>query len=150
LQKLPREELERLFSLILKLFSPEQEIPGLSEPEVENKLKLLRRAFPRKLMKLMEVSLDKYRKALSEIDHSRWFKAMQKTANHPGLLLSNDLKTSVSVIIKSNPNLEQANLDEDPRGIISQSEEAKELLLYSVSETYFSLRQKAGFSVISV
>jgi len=150
LQKLPREELERLFSLILKIFSPEQEVAGISESEVENKLKLLRRAFPRKLMKFMEVSLDKYRKALTEIDHSRWSKAMQKTANHTGLLLSNDLKTSVSAIIKSDPHLEQANLDEDPRGIISQSEEAKELLLYSVSETYFSLRQKAGFSVISV
>ncbi len=148
LQKLPREEVEMLFSLIPKLFSPEPETPGTSE--VENKLKLLRRAFPRKATKLMEDSLDRYRKALSEIDYPRWLQAMQKTANHTGLLLSNDLKVSISAIIRSDPKLSKANLDEDPQGIISQSEEAKELLLYSVSEAYFSLRQKAGFSIISV
>ncbi|UCD84758.1 MAG: tetratricopeptide repeat protein [Deltaproteobacteria bacterium] len=148
LQNLSREEVKALFSLIPKLFSPEPETAGTSE--ADNKLKLLRRAFPRKAMKLMETSLDKYRKALSEVDYSRWSKAMQKTGNRTGLLLSNDLKTSISAVIKSESRSEKVNLDEDPQGTISQSEEAKELLLYSVSEAYFSLRQKAGFSVTSV
>ncbi|HEX6276981.1 MAG TPA: tetratricopeptide repeat protein [Polyangiaceae bacterium] len=73
------------------------------------------------------------------LDLKRWVGGIDLTADRAGFLLAHDLETAVAVIRAS---------DESSSGVSAQ-DRVQELVLFSVSEPYFQLRQHLGISVDS-
>jgi tetratricopeptide (TPR) repeat protein len=73
------------------------------------------------------------------LDLKKWVAGVDLTADRAGFVLAHDLETAVEIVKAS---------DESSSAVANQ-ERSKELVLYSVSEPYFRLRQKLGISVDS-
>jgi tetratricopeptide (TPR) repeat protein len=71
------------------------------------------------------------------VDLKRWGASVELTACRVGLLLCNDLEVAVRMV-----NAEPPGLSDVP-----PKEKVKELILFSVAEEYFKLRQALGFSI---
>ncbi len=72
-----------------------------------------------------------------QIDLARWSQAVDLTAHRAGFLICNDLALSARFI-----QLEPATV-----GGMSAKDKIKELVLYSISEEYFDLRQHLGITI---
>jgi tetratricopeptide (TPR) repeat protein len=73
------------------------------------------------------------------LDLKRWVAGVDLTADRAGFLLAHDLETAVAVI----------RATEEGASALSPDERFQELLLFSVSNAYFELRQKLGIAVDS-
>jgi tetratricopeptide (TPR) repeat protein len=71
-------------------------------------------------------------------DIKRWIQTVELTACRAGFLVANDLESSISMLSQ----LESAGPDD-----LSPSEKAKELILFSVSQEYFRLREAIGITL---
>jgi golgin subfamily B member 1 len=71
-------------------------------------------------------------------DIKRWIQTVELTACRAGFLVSNDLESSVSMLAQ----LESAGPDD-----LSPNEKVKELILFSVSQEYFRLREAIGITL---
>jgi hypothetical protein len=67
------------------------------------------------------------------------------------MLLANDLNASLSALLKTDQRFKQMNFLElqDKIPVLEQSEEALDLVRFFSSEAYFTLRKRAGFSLLS-
>jgi hypothetical protein len=73
------------------------------------------------------------------LDLKRWVAGVDLTADRAGFLLAHDLETAVAVIRATDAD----------SSALSQDERFQELLLFSVSNSYFELRQRLGIAVDS-
>jgi hypothetical protein len=71
-------------------------------------------------------------------DIKRWIQTVELTACRAGFLVANDLESSISMLSQ----LESAGPDD-----LSPGEKAKELILFSVSQEYFRLREAIGITL---
>jgi tetratricopeptide (TPR) repeat protein len=71
-------------------------------------------------------------------DIKRWIQTVELTACRAGFLVSNDLESAVSML----GQLESAGPDD-----LSPNEKVKELILFSVSQEYFRLREAIGITL---
>lgn len=71
-------------------------------------------------------------------DIKRWIQAVELTACRAGFLVANDLESTVTMLSQ----LESAGPDD-----LSPNEKAKELILFSVSQEYFRLREAIGITL---
>jgi hypothetical protein len=76
-------------------------------------------------------------KAGENVDIKKWIRAVELTACRAGLLLANDLEVAARMI-----QTETGGVDEIP-----PKEKIKELVLFSVSEEYFKLREILGIVI---
>ena len=67
----------------------------------------------------------------------QWARSMELTCNRVGLLLSGDLQTAIAMASKSH----------DLDSLLTPTDKAKDLVVYSVSEEYFEARRELGLSV---
>jgi len=137
--------------LFVWLVVPEAIIPGMSEDDMEREAKPIKRAVPRKVRSQLENKAKVLAQEGLPKDPELWKKGINLTGNRAGLLLANDLTASLSMILKLDPRLKQVNFSElqDRIPILEQSEEAMDLIRFFVSEAYFTLRKRAGFSLLS-
>ncbi len=147
----PLPEVFRAAMLFAWLIVPEMKIPGMSEDEMERQAKPIKRAVPRKVRSQLEPKAKALAQEGLPKDPAAWQKGIALTGNRAGLLLANDLPASVSALLKTDPRLRQVNFHDlqDRVPILEQSEEARDLVRFFVSEPYFSLRKRAGFSLFS-
>ncbi|MEZ4225689.1 MAG: tetratricopeptide repeat protein [Polyangiaceae bacterium] len=73
------------------------------------------------------------------LDLKRWMAGVDMTADRAGFLLAHDLETAVEIIKAS----------DEASSVVGGQERLKELVLFSVSEQYFNLRQKLRIAVDS-
>jgi hypothetical protein len=73
------------------------------------------------------------------LDLKRWVAGVDLTADRAGFLLAHDLETAVAVIRAS----------DDASSALPTEDRVQELVLFSVSEPYFRLRERLGISVDS-
>jgi tetratricopeptide (TPR) repeat protein len=73
------------------------------------------------------------------LDLKRWVAGIDLTADRAGFLLAHDLETAVAVIRAS----------DEASSAVSAQDRVQELVLFSVSEAYFELRQQLGITVDS-
>ena len=73
------------------------------------------------------------------------------SGNFAGMLLANDLVESLSGALRLDNHFKNVNFKDlaDPKMVLEQSEEARDLLRFWVSEAYFTLRKRAGFGLLS-
>jgi len=147
----PLKDVFRAVMLFVWLVVPEAIIPGMSEDDMEREAKPIKRAVPRKVRSQLENKAKVLAQEGLPKDPELWKKGINLTGNRAGLLLANDLTASLSMILKLDPRLKQVNFSElqDRIPILEQSEEAMDLIRFFVSEAYFTLRKRAGFSLLS-
>ncbi len=71
------------------------------------------------------------------IDLKKWVGGIDLSADRAGLILTNDLEIALEMIKAS----------DEASAAVPHKERQKELLLYTVSEEYFSIRQKLGINI---
>jgi hypothetical protein len=147
----PDKVVKTLF-LLAKLFKPEIKIPGMSEDEVQSEMKNIKRAVPRKIRNQLEKTAVAFATEGARADVERWLNGITHTANRAGLLVANNLPASISALMKTHPKFKKMRYDDlgDPIPILEQSEEVIEMILFSISDSYFTLRRRAGFSLLSI
>lgn len=75
--------------------------------------------------------------AAPELDLKKWTAAVDLTADRVGFILANDLEIA-SALLRASP---------DEASAVPQKDRLKELTLYSVSESYLTLRHKLGIAI---
>ena len=147
----PIQEVLRAVLLFAWLLAPEIKVPGVGEDEIEKRAKPVKRAVPRKVRAQMEDKAKALAREGLPRDLNLWQKGIILTANRAGMLVCGDLKSSLSACLKLNPKFKNINFAElaDPRPVIEQSEEARDLLRFWLSEHFFTLRKRAGYSLLS-
>jgi hypothetical protein len=73
------------------------------------------------------------------LDLKRWVGGIDLTADRAGFLLAHDLETAVAVLRAS----------DEAASAVSQQDRFQELVLFSVSQAYFELRERLGIAVDS-
>jgi len=87
---------------------------------------------------MLASAVSKLLQAGSQLDLKKWVASIDLTADRAGFLLAHDLQLATEVI----------RATEDAASIPTK-ERMKEIVLFSVSEDYFAIREKLGISVDS-
>ncbi len=144
------EEFTALFAAVLRAFHPRHARRKLEESDpIALRALQLKKDLPyrvsRKLVSLFQA------KAHVEFNSAGWRQAVQMTGNRAGLLVCDDLKAAVSVIlaedlgVASDATWTPDEFDE----YLEQSLFLRDLMAYSVSEEYFQARKRLGQSVVT-
>jgi golgin subfamily B member 1 len=130
-------ELKMLVLAALKLGAPDFKLPPDKSGVLQQYVQMLRQNLnPLEAENLGKV-VKRFVKSGENIDLKKWVRAVEITGCRAGLLLSNDLEVAARMI-----QTETGGVDEIP-----PKEKIKELVLFSVSEEYFQLREKLGIVI---
>ena len=147
----PLPEVFRAAMLFVWLVVPEVKVPGVAEDDLERLAKPIKRAVPRKVRAALEEKAKSLAHEGLPKDPAGWLRGVRMTGHFAGMLLTNDLMESLSAALKMDSRLKNVNLKDlaDPKSVLEQSEDLKELLRFWVSEAHFTLRKRSGFSLLS-
>jgi hypothetical protein len=130
-------QLRTVFFAALKMCNPQFPVPPAEVPEVEKIIKFVRtRIHPGQLEQLAGL-VRKFAASQGEVNLNRWLTAVEMTANRVGFLLCNDLEVAAKMV-----STEPAAV-----GSLPPKEKVKELVLYSISEEFFSARAQLGLNI---
>ncbi len=147
LERIPAAELETIIWAIAKMSNPSGSVPIDS-----SRLDAVTRSLLKTISSRGRRDLEMVGKGLfkTHIDVTKHKKAAGNSANRAGLVVTNDLEVAVRHIARSNPSVRPVWRDaEAARETIGTVDEIRDLLGYAVSEEYFSVRSKLGFSIQS-
>jgi hypothetical protein len=125
-----------LFAAI-KLMAPQFPIAPDFEGSVNDALGALETGIQGQVRDHLARVVSKLIQSGAALDLKRWVVGIDLTADRAGFLLCNDLETSLEIIKAS---------DEAASAAASQ-DRARELILFSVSEPYFKLRQRLMINI---
>jgi hypothetical protein len=147
----PLPDVFRAVMLFVWLVVPEVKVPGVPEAELERMAKPIKRAVPRKVRQSLEEKAKILAREGLPKETAKWLRGIQLTGNFAGMLLANDLLESLSGALRLDNRFKNVNFKDlaDPKMVLDQSEDARELLRFWVSEAYFTLRKRAGFGLLS-
>jgi tetratricopeptide (TPR) repeat protein len=127
-------ELKVVFVAALQLVNPAFPVQADMQAPVGQYLEYLRKVTPPQLVEQLSVVVERFIATKVEVDISRWARAVYLTATRAGFLVCNDLETSA--------RLGQAASAQ--AGIIDPGEVVRDLVEFSVSNEYFTLRAHLG------
>ncbi len=111
---------------------------GGGDASVEPTAKQLSRSMEQAQLDLLKRVVRKFVDAGGQADVKRWMQATEITALRAGLLLCDDLDTAVHL---TQQIAAESTADLAPR------DKVRELVLYSISESYFRLREQLGIQI---
>jgi hypothetical protein len=126
-------ELGIAFLSAIKLVQPNFPVPANQAGTVEQYVATVRPEWHEQLAMVVQ----RFIQQKGSIDLSRWSTAVDLTAHRAGFLVANDLALSARFI-----QMEPATV-----GGMSAKDKIKELVLYSISEQYFELREHLGIAI---
>lgn len=125
---------------------------GAASPEstrMEAMRRQLLRGISSRVKKLLEERIAQHLAGLP-VDVPKHLDAIVHTANRAAMAVTNDIEVAVRNIAKSYPDIRPVFRDaQGASETIGQIPEVRALLAYVVSEEYFALRAKLGFSIQS-
>lgn len=121
----------------MKLVNPGVSIPPDQVQVVDQAAQALAKFTPPQKLEQVAAVVAKLVQAGESADLGKWLVATDYSANHAGFILANDAEAAASVIAR----------DPVPVGGIPAKEKIKELVLYSISEEYFEVRNQLGLSI---
>jgi tetratricopeptide (TPR) repeat protein len=130
-------ELGIAFLAAVKLVQPNFPAPPNQAATVEQYLAAMRTTVRPEWHEQLALVVQSFIKTKGQIDLQRWSQAVDLTAHRAGFLLCNDLALAARFI-----QMEPATV-----GGMSAKDKIKELVLYSISEEYFDLRQHLGITI---
>ena len=111
---------------------------GEADPAVDSTAKQLARHINQAHLDVLKKVVRKFLEAGGKADIKRWMQATEITSLRAGLLLCDDVDTAVRM---TQQIASESTADLAPR------DKVKEIVLYSVSESYFSLRETLGIQI---
>lgn len=130
-------ELGIAFLAAIKLVQPNFPVPPNQAPTVDQYLHAMRSYVRPEWHEQLALVVQRFIQTKGQIDLGRWSQAVDLTAHRAGFLICNDLALSARFI-----QMEPATV-----GGMSAKDKIKELVLYSISEEYFDLRQHLGITI---
>jgi hypothetical protein len=130
-------ELGIAFMAAIKLVQPNFPVPPNQAPTVEQYLQAMRAYVRPEWHEQLALVVQRFIQQKGAIDLQKWSQAVDLTAHRAGFLVANDLALSARFI-----QMEPATV-----GGMSAKDKIKELVLYSISEQYFELREHLGITI---
>ena len=130
-------QLRTVFFAALRIANPQFPVPPADIPEVDKILKHVSGKMHAGMLEQLAVLVRKFAESKSEVNLNKWWTATELTANRVGFALCNDLEVAAKMV-----STEPAEI-----GSLPPKEKVKELVLYSVSEDYFQVRNQLGLSI---
>jgi len=150
-KKLSSGETWELLCVMARALELDVDIPGKSDDVLQKKLKDARKIISRKNKKFLEDAAKEFLKVYKKFDFQAHLRAQAFTANRAGLLTCNELRSSLSAMAKTDKRFKGLDVKnpQSLREFLSKSEEARDLLQFSLSDDYFILRNRLGLSLLS-
>lgn len=121
----------------IRLVSPNFPIPAQMELVTKECVEAIRTQLTGPQRDALRSMTQKLLEAAPELDMKSWMAGVDLSADRLGLLLGNDLKIA-NAVIEASP---------EDAAVISKRDRLRELLVYSVSESYFELRKALGIAL---
>ncbi|MFH1130880.1 MAG: hypothetical protein V1754_06060, partial [Pseudomonadota bacterium] len=129
--------LRTVFLSALSACNPQFSVPEAEKAEVEKILKQMRGRLHASQVEQLSLIVNEFLKTQGEIDLKKWLGGVEMTATRAGLILCNDLEVAARMV-----STEPAVV-----GTLPAKEKIKQLVLYGVSEEYFSVRSRLGLNI---
>jgi hypothetical protein len=130
-------ELGVAFMAAIKLVQPSFPVPANQAATVEQYLAAMRSTVQPAWHEQLAMVVQRFIQQKGAIDLQRWSTAVDLTAHRAGFIVANDLALAARFI-----QMEPATV-----GGLSAKDKIKELVLYSISEEYFELREHLGITI---
>jgi hypothetical protein len=130
-------ELGIAFLAAIKLVQPNFPVPANQAPTVDQYLSYMRTTVQPAWHEQLALVVHQFIQKKGSIDLARWSTAVDLTAHRAGFIVANDLSLSARFIQQEPPTV----------GGLSTKDKIKELVLYSISEEYFELREHLGLTI---
>ena len=123
----------------------------LPEAEADKRLKAMKKIINRKNKGPIEQAAERLTQEMVDCDPAAWKRALEHTGNRAGLLVCGDLFSAISAMMKTDPRFRNLKIEElaNPQQVWQKNEFVTEMLAHSVSDAFFRLRERAGFSITS-
>jgi tetratricopeptide (TPR) repeat protein len=130
-------ELKVVFLAALRLVQPKFEVKADVAQPVAQYLHALQRMVQPQVLEQLTAVVQRFIAAKGEADISRWSNAVDMTATRAGLLICNDLDVAARVV-----QTEPVSI-----GVAEPKDKIRDLLLWSISDEYFTLREHLGLVI---
>ncbi|HEX4405777.1 MAG TPA: tetratricopeptide repeat protein, partial [Polyangia bacterium] len=130
-------ELKVVFLAALRLVQPNVPVkPDLAQP-VGQYYDALRKLMPPQMTEQLGVVVQRFLATKSEADLHKWSNAVDLTATRAGLLVCNDLDVAARL----------AQSEPVSVGVVEPKEKIRDLIQWSISDEYFTLREHLGLII---
>lgn len=123
----------------IKLNSPQFPISSDLEGPVNEGLKALKQHITGPLRERLASLVSKLLQSGGALDLKRWIAAVDLTADRAGLIVAHDLDVATEMI----------EVSDEASSPVNHKDRVLDLMLYSISEPYFAVRQKLGIAIDS-
>jgi len=130
-------ELKMLLLAALKVGAPDFNLPADKSGVLAQWVGTIRQNMSAMEAEQLAAVVKRFIKSGENVDIKKWIRAVELTGCRSGYLLANDLEVAARMI-----QTETGGVDEIP-----PKEKIKELVLFSVSEDYFKLREMLGITI---
>jgi tetratricopeptide (TPR) repeat protein len=130
-------ELGIAFLAAVKLVSPQFPVPPQQSAAVDQYVSAMRRTVQPAWMEQLAFVVQRFLQTQGRVDLAAWSSGVDLTAHRAGFLVCNDLGLAARFI-----QMEPVSV-----GGLSAKDKIKELVLYSISEEYFELREQLGITI---
>jgi golgin subfamily B member 1 len=97
----------------------------------------MRRTVAPAVLEQLALVVQRFMQNKADADINKWTQAVELSAHRAGFVLCNDLETAAKMV----------STEPVPVGGMSAKDKIRELVLYSISEEYFSVRQHLGLNI---
>ncbi|HMC93525.1 MAG TPA: hypothetical protein VKO16_02015, partial [Polyangia bacterium] len=130
-------ELKIVFLAALRLVQPKFEVKADVQQPVAQYLDLLKRSVPAQMLEQLGAVVQRFIAAKGEADIQRWSNAVDLTATRAGFLICNDLEVAVRIV-----QTEPVSI-----GVAEPKDKIRDLILWSISDEYFAVREHLGLVI---
>lgn len=130
-------ELKVVFLAALKLVTPNLPVKADLAQPVGQYYDALRKLVPPQMMEQLGVVVQRFLATKAEADLHKWSNAVDLTGTRAGLLICNDLEVAARL----------AQSEPVSVGVVEPKEKIKDLILWSISDEYFTLREHLGLII---
>jgi tetratricopeptide (TPR) repeat protein len=130
-------ELKVVFLAALKLVTPNLPVKADLAQPVGQYYDALRKLMPPQMMEQLGVVVQRFLATKAEADLHKWSNAVDLTATRAGLLVCNDLDVAARL----------AQSEPVSVGVVEPKEKIKDLIQWSISDEYFTLREHLGLII---
>ena len=130
-------ELKVVFLAALKLVHPKLEVKADVQQPVGQYLDLLKRTVPPQALEQLGAVVQRFVAGKGEADIHKWSNAVDMTATRAGFLICNDLDVAARLVQNEPVSI----------GVADPKDKIRDLLLWSISEEYFLVREHLGLVI---
>jgi tetratricopeptide (TPR) repeat protein len=130
-------ELKIVFLAALKLVQPKFEVKADAAPGVAQYLQHLQRSVAPQQIEQLAAVVQRFVANKGEADIHKWANAVDMTATRMGFLICNDLEIAARIV-----QTEPVSI-----GVADPKDKIRDLVLWSVSDEYFALREHLGLQI---